>query len=74
MARSGWNVVVSNHRGLGGITITVSSYLIYMVEYVNLLSNICCQEILLCTLPLYAKICVLIAFCSFHLMIKNETK
>jgi predicted alpha/beta-fold hydrolase len=25
MAIKGWNVVVSNHRGLGGISITVSS-------------------------------------------------
>ncbi|KAK6805288.1 hypothetical protein RDI58_003073 [Solanum bulbocastanum] len=25
MAKSGWNVVVSNHRGLGGVTITVST-------------------------------------------------
>lgn len=24
MAKHGWNVVVSNHRGLGGISITVS--------------------------------------------------
>lgn len=26
MAKSGWNVVVSNHRGLGGISVTVSSF------------------------------------------------
>ncbi|XP_044973879.1 protein abhd-3.2-like [Hordeum vulgare subsp. vulgare] len=25
MARKGWNVVVSNHRGLGGVSITVTS-------------------------------------------------
>lgn len=25
MAKSGWNVVVSNHRGLGGVSITVST-------------------------------------------------
>jgi predicted alpha/beta-fold hydrolase len=25
MASEGWNVVVGNHRGLGGISITVSS-------------------------------------------------
>lgn len=24
MAQRGWNVVVSNHRGLGGVSITVS--------------------------------------------------
>lgn len=27
MAKCGWNVVVSNHRGLGGISITVSTRL-----------------------------------------------
>ncbi|RVW75895.1 Embryogenesis-associated protein EMB8 [Vitis vinifera] len=26
MAKSGWNVVVSNHRGLGGISVTVSFF------------------------------------------------
>lgn len=25
MAKSGWHVVISNHRGLGGVSITVSS-------------------------------------------------
>lgn len=24
-AKSGWNVVISNHRGLGGVSVTVSS-------------------------------------------------
>jgi predicted alpha/beta-fold hydrolase len=28
MASKGWNVVVSNHRGLGGVSITVS----YIIE------------------------------------------
>ena len=27
-AKRGWNVVVSNHRGLGGVSVTVSGFLV----------------------------------------------
>lgn len=53
-AKHGWNVVVSNHRGLGGVSVTVSTEDLMHSIYQNIVYFFILLKVIMSPIPLFS--------------------